>query len=89
MILNNHDIARELERMLEKEFCCDYDHSGTIFSADSIEMRSFYDVLYLLLYMKGKRDYCNFIDSIYDYKGKSMQEIPNCKGIYEEFLSFL
>ena len=89
MLLNNHDIAFELEHLLEKEFDCKYDHSGTIFSADSIETRSFYDVLALLLYMKAKKDYCDFINSIQEYKGKSMQEVLDCKGIYDEFLSLL
>ena len=53
---NVHDIAIELESMLRKEFGFPDRPRGTIFDADAIESRMFYDVMILLLYRKGTKD---------------------------------
>lgn len=86
---NVHDIAIELEWMLRKEFNFKKRPRGTIFDADSIESYMFYDILHLLLYRKSSQDWCEFIDTIFKYKGIDMNQIPNCDEIFEEFKSLL
>ena len=86
---NVHDIAIELESMLRKEFGFPYRPRGTIFDADAIESRMFYDVMILLLYRKGTKDSTKFQNDIFKYKGINMNEIPNYESIFEEFKTYL
>lgn len=86
---NVHDIAIELESMLRKEFGFTDRPRGTIFDADAIESRMFYDVLILLLYKKGTKNSTKFQNAIFKYKGINMNEIPNYESIFEEFKSYL
>ena len=86
---NVHDIAIELEHILSREFNADFAHSGTIFSADFIEVESFHDSMVLLLYLKSDKDCIDFINDIYEFKGVNMNKIPNCEAIFEKFKSFL
>ncbi len=51
---NPHDVAIELEHMLCKEFGIQGRPRGTIFDADSIELRMFYDDIVLMLYKCAK-----------------------------------
>ncbi len=86
---NEHDIALELMDILNKQFCSDFHHSGTIFDADIIETRSFYDVIILVLYLKSKKDSIDFQNSIIECKNKNMREIKNYLIIFEEFKSYI
>lgn len=86
---NVHDIAIELESMLRKEFGFHDRPRGTIFDADAIESRMFYDVMILLLYRKGTKDSNKFQNDIFKYKGINMNEIPNYESIFEEFKTYL
>lgn len=86
---NLHDIAIDLEHVLRQTFNKDFSHSGTIFDADHIELGSFYDVLVIILYIKGKGDYTDFENKLYKFKGINMKDIPNCEKIFEEFKSYL
>lgn len=83
--MNVHDIAIQIEYKLRDKFNISDRPRGTIFDADAIEMYMFFDDMELLLTLFGKKDYTNFIDKYYKYKGKNMREIPNYKEIYEEF----
>ena len=85
---NVHDIAIELEYMLRDEFGFDCRPRGTIFDADSIELYMFYDDMNLLLHKKATKDYSEFLDEIYMYKGVNMNKIPNYEEIFEKFKSF-
>lgn len=49
-----HDVAIELEKLAGKLLNANFRHSDTIFSANAIEMRSFYDAMSLLLFLFGK-----------------------------------
>ena len=84
-MINVHDIAIELEYMLRKEFGFADRPRGTIFDADYIEKEMFYDDMSLLLYKKGKKDFTEFLDSIYQYRRVNMNTIPNCGSIFEQF----
>lgn len=87
MAKNNHDIALEIMREFEDLLPVrSLHHSKTIFDADRIEMYSFVDLMNLLLFLHSNDDYSEFSDKIFEYKGKRMDEIPNCESIYEEFL---
>ena len=86
---NVHDIAIELESMLRKEFGFPDRPRGTIFDADAIESRMFYDVMILLLYRKETKDSNKFQKDIFKYKGINMNEIPNYESIFEEFKTYL
>ena len=88
LITNNHDIAIELENILEKQFGVSFRHTTTIFSADNIEKRSFIDVINLLLHLYSIKDFDVFINGILKYKTLNMQEIPNTLDIYNKFLEF-
>lgn len=88
-VMNNHDIAIELCKMLEKEFGKNLLHSQTFLSEDAIELRTFVDVVNLLLYLKSPEGWCTFSDEIFQYKGKPMKDIPDCKEIHEKFLDLL
>ena len=84
---NTHAIAVELENLLCKTFNINRRPHSTIFDADSIEHRTFYDVLELILFMKSKKEYYEFTNSICEYRGISMNKIPNVEKIYSEFES--
>lgn len=86
---NVHDIAIELEYLLCEEFGFADRPRGTIFDADDIESRTFYDNMALLLHKKAKKDYTDFINSIFDYKGVNMNQISDYEKIFEEFKSYL
>lgn len=86
---NVHDIAIELEYMLRKEFGFPDRPRGTIFDADAIESRMFYDVMILLLYKKGKKDSTRFQDNVLKYQGTNMNQIPDYESIFEEFKTYL
>ena len=86
---NTHDIAIELERILEKQFGYPFAHSGTIFSADFIELAMFYDDMHLMLHIKGHGDWIGFINEIYQYKGMNMNKIPNVEEIWAQFKTFI
>jgi len=86
---NPHDVAIELERMLCDEFGFEGRPRGTIFDADEIEVRMFYDLMTLLLHKKAKVCFYDFLDSIYQYKGVDMNDIPDYKGIFQKFLSLI
>ncbi len=88
-ITNNHDIAIALMNILEKEFGANFHHSQTIFSADKIEMRSFVDVMNLLLYLKSKGEWYSFSDEMYPYINRPMSDIKDCKTIFERFLTLI
>ncbi len=89
MLLNNHDIAIEIERTISSEFNKSFRHSPTIFSADQIELRSFADVLVILLALKSDKECLDFIDKIACYQNQRMSDIPDTKQIYLEFLELL
>ena len=86
---NAHDIAIELEHMLCDEFGFNDRPRGTIFDADAIEHRMFYDDMILLLAKKSKYDSSEFEDEIYEYQGRNMNQIPNYEEIFEKFKSFI
>lgn len=86
---NPHDVAIELEHMLCKEFGIQGRPKGTIFDADSIELRMFYDDIVLMLYKCAKTDFTDFIDEIYQYKLVDMNKIPNYEEIFIKFKSYL
>ena len=88
-IANNHDIAIDLCRRLEKELNAKFYHTGTIFSADQIELRSFADVMVLLLHLKSERDWAEFVDKVNPYIGFNMRDIEGCDVIYDEFLKLI
>lgn len=83
--MNEHDIAIQLEYKLRDKFNISYRPRGTIFDADYIEMYMFFDDMKLLLALFSKKDYTEFIDKYYQYKGINMRDIPNYKKIYDEF----
>lgn len=88
--MNEHDVAIELEHLAGKLLNVDFNHDNTIFCADIIEMRSFYDAMHLLLVLKGKGNWLDFID--YAYKScfnKNMKEIKNYLDIYNMFLTYI
>ena len=86
---NPHDVAIELEYMLCKEFGFKERPMGTIFDADSIELRMFYDDIVLMLYKCAKTDFIDFIDEICQYKLVDMNKIPNYEEIFRKFKSYL
>lgn len=86
---NAHDIAIELESMLRKEFGFNERPRGTIFDADKIESYMFYDLLYLLLYKKSNKDWSNFANKTFEYKGINMNKIPEYEKIFDEFKSLI
>ena len=87
--MNEHDIAIKLEYVLKEKFGINGRPRGTIFDADYIELYMFYDDIVLLLTLFGKDDHIEFIDRIYQYKGKNMREIPDYKEIYDEFINYM
>lgn len=86
---NVHDVAIELEYMLRKEFGFSDRPRGTIFDADAIESRTFYDIIILLLHKKGKKDSTKFQDKIFQYKCINMNQIPDYELIFEEFKTYI
>lgn len=86
---NVHDIAIELEKMVSDLFGCNFNHSGTIFSADSIEIESFYEVVSLVLFVSAKHDYYDFKNELFKYKRVNMNNIPSLEEKFEKFKSFL
>ena len=87
---NAHDVAIELEKLAGKILGANFRHDGTIFCADTIEMRSFYDAMHLLLVLKGNGDWLDFINSAYEACfNKNMNEITNYLEIYKKFLSYI
>lgn len=88
-MVNNHDIAIRIEHILRDSFGFSDRPRGTIFDADLIETRSFYDCVHLLLYKHGKDDYTVFLDSLYDYSQHDIKDIPNIEEVYNIFLSLL
>lgn len=86
---NPHDVAIELEHMLCKEFGIKGRPRGTIFDADSIELRMFYDDMVLMLYKCAKTDFTDFINEIYQYKSVNMNKISNYEEIFNKFKSYL
>lgn len=86
---NTRNIAIELEHMLRKEFGFPDRPIGTIFDADAIESRMFYDDMILLLHKNGKKDSTDFQDKIYEYRGVNMNQIPNYESMFEEFKTYL
>ena len=62
---------------------------GTIFGADAIENEMFYDDITLVLFKKSKKDYKDFIDSLFQYRGENMNKIPNLNKIFDKFKSYL
>lgn len=86
---NTHDIALELMDIMDREMNSDFHHSGTIFDADIIELRSFYDVIILLLYIKGKKESVVFQNKICKYKNTNMNKIKDYLAIFEEFKSYI
>ena len=88
-IKSEHDIAMILCDIAGKEFNCDFDHSETIFNADTIEDRSFVDVLLLLLFLKSKQDYETLTKELIVYTNCKMRDIPNCLEIFKEFVKLI
>lgn len=88
-IMNNHDIAIAIEKIMCREFGFSGRPRGTIFDADYIEMRSFYDCVSLILHKRGKGDWSGFLDSIYEYAGKNISMIPNLIEVYSTFRNFV
>lgn len=86
---NAHDIAIELENIVGKLFDHDFDHSGTIFSADYIEIESFYEVIALVLFVAAKHDYFDFINDLHKYKRVNMNKIPNVEVRFDKFKSLI
>lgn len=89
LIANNHDIAINLCKMLEKELHVKLYHTPTVFSADQIELRSFVDAMVLLLHMKSQKDCINFVNKVNPYIGLNMRDIDGCNDIYDEFLKLI
>lgn len=89
MNYNAHDIAYEIERIAEKIFNVSFDHSGTIFDRDVIEKESFYECIMLILHLKGNDKAIDFLNSIYEYKRKNMNDIPNLNELLEELKTCL
>lgn len=86
---NKHDIAIELEQFAGKLLDANFRHDGTIFCADTIETRSFYDAMHLLLVLKGRGDWLDFFNRCYNACfNKNMNEIDSCLEIYNEFLTY-
>lgn len=86
---NCHDIAIELEHKVSQLFGYDFNHSGTIFSADDIETTHFYDVMNIILYCIGKNNCIQFLNDNYEIKNKDMNQIDNYEDIYQQFLDCL
>ena len=87
---NAHDIAIDLERDAGDILGCDFNHSGTFFDADEIHARYFYEAMHLMLHMRGNDGSIDFLNRICDEcHGKNMDDIPNCRAIYEEFRTHL
>lgn len=84
--MNQHDIAIELEKIVEKKLGYNFSHSGTFFSADNIHMKYFYDVMHFILYIMGKDGSIEFLNKYYyDAKDKNMDQIDNYEEIFDEF----
>lgn len=75
MHYNRHDFAIEIEKIFTKITKKDFAHSPTIFSADSIELGSFYDCICILLFCYGKEGTLDFFDDLHVYKGLNMNKI--------------
>ena len=88
-MVNVHDIAIELENIVGDLLGHDFNHSGTIFSADYIEIESFYEVVSLVLFISAKHDYYDFIDKLHEFKRVNMNRIPNIEKKFEQFKSLL
>ena len=85
-MLNAHDIAYELEKIVEKTLGYDFDHSGTFFDRDIIHSRTFYSVMHFMLHIKGNNDSLEFLNSIYYLcENKNMDKIENLDSIFEKF----
>ena len=83
------DVSYELERMVEKQFHAEFDHTGTIFDRSRIQSDMFFDVMDLLLHMYGGEGSVDFIDKYYELRGINMDQIPNYQEIFEEFKGIL
>ena len=86
---NDHDIAIDLCRKLEKELGAKLYHTWTVFSADQIELRSFADAMVFLLHLKSDEDCTEFVDKVNPYIGLNMKDIKGCEAIYGEFLRLI
>ena len=81
------DVAYAIEKIAEEKFGFDFDHSGTIFDRDRIQIDTLYDVMSLLLHMYGKSGSIDFMNKYYDVcQGKRMSEIKDYEKIYNEFI---
>lgn len=86
-----HEIAYDLERIVEKVLGYDFDHSGTFFDRDRIHSKYFYSVMFFMLHIKGKdfEGACNFVDKYNKYKDTNIDDIPNYEQIFDEFLKLV
>ncbi len=86
---NEHEIAYDLERIVEKELGFDFDHSGTFFDRDVIHKDCFYSVMYFMLHIKGGKGSVEFMNKYYELRGVNMNDIKDYEQIFNEFKSLI